>query len=177
MTRTLNPTPTYHQREPDLAHHPHFASTVAGSPKHALQHQHQHPSRYILLALSAPHSQALQRAPTTQTYSAIGNHLAAVDAPFLITKGEYCAQAKVMHWRIQRCSCTPRDIYESSHKAHLEIVGLPTACRLPLVCAWSMCKLFRRASSSACGLRRLAACPSTRDLRAPPLLSPSSSIY
>lgn len=36
---------------------------------------------------------------------------------------------------IHRCSCTPRDIYESSHTAQIEIVGLPTACRLPLVCA------------------------------------------
>ena len=44
---------------------------------------------------------------------------------------------------IQRCSCTPCDIYESFKKAQIEIVGLPTACRCHTLCTWSLRKLFR----------------------------------
>jgi hypothetical protein len=43
----------------------------------------------------------------------------------IIINGEGGCDALV----IQRCSCTPRDIYESFNQAQIEIVGLPTACR------------------------------------------------
>ena len=62
-------------------------------------------------------------------YYSVG-HAFSDQQKVIIPRRDGCADAQ----DIQRCGCTPRDIYESSSKAQIEIVGLPTACRYQIDC-------------------------------------------